>query len=260
MTNIQFNSGAIDATGCISQGWELIKKNYWMYFGITILAMIIGGCIPLVSLFLVGPIMVGVYYTLLRDMRGEPVDFGMMFKGFDKFVPAMVVGLIQAVPGIIFQIIQWTFDIGRLFMVRGSGGGRYRGGDPDLTGPMALFTGVYLIMALGFMVFSFIWSISFFFVMEIMAEHEIGPIDAIKLSARAAWSNFGGIFLLCLLLGLMMIASVFALCVGVFFFMPLMYAALAVAYRQVFPPLVPVFQNDAPPTPDMYGGNYGQGM
>jgi hypothetical protein len=260
MTNIQFNRGAIDASGCISQGWELIKKNYWMYLGIAVLAIIIAGCIPFIKFFLVGPIMVGIYYTLLRDMRGERVDFGMMFKGFEKFVPAMCVGLIQAVPGIIFTVIQWTFDLSRFFMIRGAGGGTYRGGEPDLSGLMALFTGVYLVFVLGFVLFSFIWSISFFFVMPLMAEHNIGPIDAIKLSASAAWSNVGGIILLSILLGLIMFASFFALCIGIFFALPLVYGAIAVAYRQVFPPLVPVFQNNAPPTPDMYGGNYGQGM
>jgi hypothetical protein len=260
MTNLQYNSGAIDPTGCISQGWELIKKNYWMYVGIGFLTWILTACIPLVSLFLVGPVLVGVYYTLLRDMRGEPVDFGMMFKGFDKFVPAMCVGLIQVVPSIIFQIIQWTFDLSKFFMVRGPGGGTYRGGDPDFSGPMALFTGVYLVFVLGFVLFSIIWSISFFFVMPLMAEHEIGPIDAIKLSASAAWSNVGGIILLSLLIGLILVASVFALCIGIFFALPLLYGSVAVAYRQVFPPLVPTFRNDAPPTPDMYGGNYGQGM
>ena len=53
--------------------------------------------------FIIGPILGGVYYVVLRDMRGEPVDFGMMFKGFDKFVPLMVIGLIQAIPEIIGQ-------------------------------------------------------------------------------------------------------------------------------------------------------------
>ena len=119
MTNIQYNSGAIDAPGCVSSGWELIKNNYWMYLGITLLAWVMMACIPIANFFLFGPVMVGVYYVLLREMRGEPVEFGMMFKGFEKFVPAMAAGLIQNIPGIIFQIFQFTFDIGsRIAMSR----------------------------------------------------------------------------------------------------------------------------------------------
>ena len=38
------------------------------------------------------PAMAGMYYVMLRNMRGESVEFGMMFKGFEKFVPLMVIG------------------------------------------------------------------------------------------------------------------------------------------------------------------------
>lgn len=262
MTNIQFNSGAIDASGAIGEGWELIKKNYWMYFGITLLGLVMTACIPLVNLFLIGPVMVGIYYTLLRDQRGEPVEFGMMFKGFEKFVPAMVVGLIQNIPAIIFQIVQITFDVGRVLMTRPRMGTRgvYQSGDPDL-GPLAVFTGVYLILALGFIVFSLVWHICFYFTMQLLAEHDnLGPIDAIKLSARAAFSNLGGLILLLILEGLIGIAGALACGVGILFVIPIVYAANAAAYRYVFPPVTPIFQNNVPPTPDVYGGTYGQGM
>ena len=81
MTNIQFQSGAINAGDCVSNAWNLVKQNFGMYLGIAIIAMILAGCIPCVSLFLVGPVIAGVYYVVLREMRGEPVEFGMMFKG-----------------------------------------------------------------------------------------------------------------------------------------------------------------------------------
>jgi hypothetical protein len=259
MTNIQYNSGAIDASGCVSSGWGLIKNNYWMYLGITLLALVMIACIPIANLFLFGPVMVGVYYVLLREMRGEPVEFGMMFKGFEKFVPAMAAGLIQNIPGIIFQIFQFTFDIGsRIAMSRPGRGGRDFG-DPDL-GPLAAFTGIYLLVILVFMVFSIIWHMAFMFVMPLIAEHEIGPIEAIKLSAAAAFSNTGGLILLLILETLIALAGVIAFCVGIFFVMPLLYAATAVAYRQVFPDLIPSAYRNVPPAPDVYGGTYGQGQ
>jgi uncharacterized membrane protein len=259
MTNIQYNSGVVDASGCVSSGWALIKNNYWMYLGITFVAYLIVSCIPIANFFLYGPIMVGVYYVLQREMRGEPVEFGMMFKGFEKFVPAMAAGIIQNIPAIIFQIFQLTFDIGRAVLSSRSGRGGRDFGDPDL-GPLAAITGAYIVVALAFMVFGIIWHIAFIFVMPLLAEHELGPIEAIKLSAAAAFSNVGGLILLLILEILIAIAGVVALCFGVFFVMPLLYAATAVAYRQVFPDMGPSVYRNVPPAPDVYGGTYGQGQ
>ena len=48
MTNIQFYKGSIDAPGCISNAWNLVKVNYGLYFGICLVAtltMIILSCI-----------------------------------------------------------------------------------------------------------------------------------------------------------------------------------------------------------------------
>lgn len=259
MTNIQYYSGAIDASGCIGNGWELIKKNYWMYFGISILALIMIGCIPIVNMFLLGPVLAGVYYTLLREMRGEDVEFGMMFKKFDRFVPIMAVGLLQSLPGIIYQFISWGMDIARLLSMRGGrmSGEFYQAGNPDLA---AGLSALYIVFMLVFLVVSIIWNITFYFALPLLAEHDLGPIEAIKLSAKAGWSNVGGIILLSILEVLIAIAGMLALCVGIFFVFPLIYAATAFAYRQVFPDMTPTVYRDVPPSPDVYGGTYGQGQ
>ena len=232
MTNIQYYKGAIDASGCISNGWNLVKPNYWMYFGISLLAMLMIACIPCVNIILLGPVLAGVYYTLLRAMRGEPVEFGMMFKGFEKFVPTFVVGLIQSIPGIIFEGVRYTADIGRIAS-----------------------EGVVF-----FILLNIAWTITFMFALPLMAEHDLSPIDAIKLSAKAGWGNLGGLVLLLILQFLICILGLLLLCVGVFFVIPIVYAATAFAYRQVFPMIDgPSFQT-TPPSPDVYGGSFGRGV
>ncbi len=118
--NIPFNGGAIRAGECISDGWNLIKDNYWMFLGIVLLGGVIAGCIPCASLFFIGPIAVGIYFCLFTQMRGQPVEFGMMFKGFEKFVPAMVIGLIEAIPGIAIQVVRFGVEYGNLGL-RGRG-------------------------------------------------------------------------------------------------------------------------------------------
>lgn len=257
MNNIQFNSGAIVAGDCISNGWNLVKPNYWMYFGICLLAILLISCIPCVNFVLMGPVLVGVYYVLLKDMRSESVDLGMMFKGFEKFVPAMVVGLIQGLPGIVWTIVDYSVNIASLVgAARGTGtDANFYQADESI---MAGFTLAYVFLGLGMMVLSVFWGVIFIFALPLLAENQIGPIEALSLSARAALSNAGGLILLIVLQVLIAIAGVLALCLGVFFVIPIIYAATAFAYRQVFPPADMPQVNVTPPPPGAYGGGYGQ--
>ncbi len=262
MITPQYYSGAIDATGCISNGWNLIKPNYWMYFGISILSWVILSCIPIANIFLIGPVLVGVYFVFFREMRGEPVEFGMMFKGFEKFVPAMVVGLIQSIPGIIFQILQITLDLGRIF-AENSGVLRSESFFASDDAGVAVAGGfMVLLLFLGVfgIIFGIAWHITFVFALPILADNDIGPIEAITLSAKAGWSNVGGLIILAILQFFVAVLGVLAICIGVFFVLPIIYAASAFAYRQVFPDLSPAVYRNTPPPPDVYGGNFGQGQ
>jgi uncharacterized membrane protein len=117
-----------------------------------------------------------------------------------------------------------------------------------------LFGGGLILIILGFVL-----RISLYFALPLIMEKQLGVGDAIKLSFSAGWANFGGIFLLSLLEGLMAIAGVLACGIGLLFVMPILYAANAFAYRQVFPDSTPNM-NYAPPSPAAYGSNFGQGQ
>jgi uncharacterized membrane protein len=90
-------------------------------------------------------------------------------------------------------------------------------------------------------------------------EHDLGAIDAIKLSIKAATSNVGGLIVLFVFEFLIMLLGFIALCIGVFFVMPVIYAASIFAYRQVFP-LIEQHFNMAPPPPTAYGTGFGSGQ
>lgn len=251
----EFYPSAINASDCISNGWNMVKQNYGLYLGITLVAMLIN-CVPCVSLFIAGPITAGLYYCYLRGIRGEPIEFGMMFKGFENFVPAMVVGLIAAIPEVIGQIFRVGFQVAGETMKNGGRNGRGDG--------MELLAGGFLIAAvvigLVFTIGTIILRVSLYFAIPLIMDKKLGVMDAIKLSARAAWKNIGGIILLAILEGLIALAGVLALCIGVLFVMPILFAANAFAYRQVFPDTQQNFQN-VPPPPNAYGGGsfgYGQ--
>lgn len=265
--NPQYYKSAIDATGCISNAWNLIKPNYGMFLGVSLLTYVLIACIPCLNVFLMGPVMGGFYYTALKAMRGEPIEFGMMFKGFERFVPLMVVGLIQSIPSIIYQGFDLTIRFGNVGVESilndaGRTGNFFQGDGID---PRIIFASGYfiiiMIVAVVLIIFSILWAITFAFAIPIAMENEsLSPIDALKLSARASWSNVGGIIVLAILSFLIAIGGVMALCIGVFFVLPIIWVAWAFAYRQVFPDLGPTIFRNEPPPPDAYQGSFGQGL
>ena len=260
MSYLQFERGAISPGDCISNAWTLVSNKFWLYVGIGVVTLIMIGCIPLVNLVLLGPVLGGFYYIVLRDMRGEPVDFGMLFKGFEKFVPLMVVGLIQAIPGLILQILQYTVDIARLSGIGSSrGAGTFFQSDAPDFGALQGLSIVFIFVVIGLSLFSVIWNLLFQFAVPLIIEHDLSIGEAIKLSISAAFANLGGMILLMILGGLVAILGTLALCVGIFVAIPVVYAANAFAYRQVFPLIEQNF-NFSPPPPTAYGGNFGRGM
>jgi uncharacterized membrane protein len=259
--NIPFNSGAIRAGECISSGWDLIKDNYWLFLGIVLLGAVISGCIPCVSLFFIGPVAVGIYICMFTRMRGQPVEFGMMFKGFEKFVPAMVLGLIEALPGIVAQVVRLGVQFGDIGSRRGRGGYNFFAQSdmgPALAGGILI---IAIIVGIGFFLFAIAWQITFKFALPILTENsDMGIGDVIKLSARAGWSNIGGIIVLVIFQALVVLIGVLALCIGVLFVIPIIWASNAVAYRMVFPESPQGGVYHEPPRPDYYGGSFGQGQ
>jgi hypothetical protein len=171
--------------------------------------------------------------------------------------------LIEALPGIIIQVVR----VGVQFGLGGLSNMGKRGRDFDFFAPSdmgpALASGIVLIAIIGgvaLIIFSILWQVTFKFALPLLADNEgIGLGDCIKLSARAGWSNIGGIIVLAILEGLLALAGVIALCVGVFFVMPIIWAANALAFRMVFPDGPKNTTYNAPPDPQYYGSSFGQG-
>src|SRR5215813_1815421 len=91
-----FKRKAVEPIACMKAGWDLIRGQYWLFVGITLVGMIIGGLVPMAILF--GPMMCGIYLALFRHQRGEPIEFGTLFQGFDYFGPSLIATLLHMVP------------------------------------------------------------------------------------------------------------------------------------------------------------------
>jgi uncharacterized membrane protein len=97
----QFRVGVIRPVELFKETWELIKDEYWLIFAITLLGMVIASLVPFV---LIGPMMCGIYMALLAKIDGGKADLQLLFKGFDRFLPSLVLTIIIVAPFIIMLL------------------------------------------------------------------------------------------------------------------------------------------------------------
>jgi len=240
--NIQFRTGVIKPVECVKEGWALIKDQYWLFLGIVFVGIFVGGAVPIV---LIGPMMVGIYLCFFRRMRGEPVDFGLLFKGFDYFAQSLIAAVIQMIPLIVVMVPAYIIMFALMMTSMPRGGGRM---DPDASSRFLItFLGFELVFVTVICAVGIVVGIFFLFAFPLIADRGLSGLDAIKLSIKAGKANFGGILSLLLLNLAMGILGVLACYVGVFFLMPISLASYAVAYRRVFPELSQNFASPPPP-------------
>ncbi|HEY9500609.1 MAG TPA: hypothetical protein VIR01_03130 [Pyrinomonadaceae bacterium] len=230
MTNnpqLSFQRGVVRPVECLKGGWELIKDQYWLFLGMTIVGMLIGSALPMAILF--GPMMCGLYLTFFKKRRGEPIEFGLLFKGFDYFGQSVIATLFHIIPILAVVVpAYFGFYIGIILVAVAS-----QGSDQGaVTGVlfMLLFAVFFLILMLAIILIS----IGFLFAYPLIVERRLQGFDAVKLSFRAAFANFWGLLGLMFLGYLLSIAGLFVFIIGVYLAVPITYAAIAVAYEQVF--------------------------
>jgi uncharacterized membrane protein len=227
-----FVRGAVRPMECFKAGWELVKNDYWLFFGITAVGMIIASVAPLG--ILLGPMMCGIYHCLLRRTKGQSVKFEMLFRGFDHFVQSLIATLIMVVPMIAILVPAYLGFIVAVLSTTSPKPGAPP--DPNAAVVALVAYGAFLFAMIGV---SIVINVLFFFMYPLIVDRRLTGVQAVGTSIRAARANLGGVLGIVLLNTLFDLVGYLACCVGLFFVMPLHYAAIAVAYRAVFPPDVP---------------------
>jgi len=241
MTPVQtdFRVGVIKPLECIKEGWALIKDQYWLFFGISVVGILIGGVVPIV---LLGPMMAGVFICLLQRQRQQPVEFGMLFKGFDLFVPSLIVTAIKVIPIIILMAPFYIIMMGVMITTMP------HGNPPENPSAFLMtFFGLEMVFIVVMMVVSILIEIFFMFAYPLVVDRKLSGMDAVKLSFKAGKANFGGVLGLLLLNALFGFLGVLCCIVGVYFWLPVSLAAISVAYRRVFPETAENFPVPPPP-------------
>ena len=242
---IPFKRQAVEPVQCLKNGWELIKDQYWLFVGISAVGVLIGGAVPLG--ILLGPMMCGQYLTFFKKRRGEPIEFGTLFKGFDYFGPSLVATLLHMVP--ILAIVIPAYFLFYITMIVSMAAQ----GSSDEPNPAALFgvMGGFALFWLVVMVVVIVISIGFTFAYPLIVDRKLQGFDAVKLSFKGALANFWRLLGMSILTSVMTVAGALLCYVGVFLVLPIAYAAIASAYEQVYGLAGPgdVSENLPPPPP-----------
>jgi uncharacterized membrane protein len=226
--NTSFVKVPIRPIDCLNRSMELVKGQYWLFVGICLVGLLIGGIVPLG--ILLGPMMAGIFLCLFAAMRGQKISFDHLFRGFDHFIETLIATMIlMGVMLVLIAPCYFVMLIGTFFAAGHQGNGAEPGaGFAAVLGVMALF---YLfVLAISFLV-----GLLFCFVYPLIVDRGLKAVPAIKTSAQAVFANLGGMIGLTLLNTLIgMLASL--LCyVPVFLVSPVLIGAVAIAYRKVFP-------------------------
>jgi len=223
---VAFTTGAIRPARCLREGWALIRDSYGLFLAITFVGLLIGGFGPMGVLM--GPCLCGIYFTLLKRMAGEEPRFEMLFKGFDWFVPSLVVTLIQIGVTLVLLIPVGVVVVGGTLGMAALAD--QNGGDPPAWFFVLLVAALAVLLLIALSV-----ACLFVFSYQLLVDRNLDPVESLKTSARATWANLGGVAGLLLLNSLLAIAGLLCCIVGVYLVMPVVLAAQLVAYRAVFP-------------------------
>lgn len=239
MQNEEFQIGTIKGLECFKEAWDIIKPQYWILFAIVLVGMMIGGATMYV---LLGAMICGIYLCFLTAIDGGEVQFDLLFKGFNHFGPGLVVTIFMIVPIIALYVLIYVPVIVGAIMAENRV-------DQETILPVILgVVALDLIFIVGMVCFHTL----LMFAYPLIVDRNLSGFAAMKLSAKAVWKNLGGITSLILVNMVVSFIGMAALCFGIYFALPLMLAANAVAYRKVFPR-----QNStgfAPPPPNAYQG------
>jgi uncharacterized membrane protein len=211
--------------------FDLIRDQYWLFLGITLLAML------LVSFFglIMGNVLVGVYECYRERERRGRTEFETMFKGFEPFLQPFVALLVIVAIGLaaMIPLVIAMFALVFLPVITLQGGGA---NPPQASMLIWVFLVIYpLIIGAQVLV-----TLPFVFTFQLLADHKtMGAVDAVKLSVQGVLQNFWGV-LWCLLV--VTFLSIFAalLCyVPLFLLMPLTLGVFYVMYRDIYGPPPP---------------------
>jgi hypothetical protein len=221
MNQTEFRIGAIRPVECFKEAWEIIKPQFWLLFGITLVGAMIGSATLYI---LLGAMVCGIYYCYLQVIDGQQITFDDLFKGLGFWLPGLIVTIFFIVPTLVFFAIAYLPIVITIIAKPNIG-----------TDELWAIVGVNLVVDIIFSVVMVCFHTLLMFSYSLVVDRKLTAVQAMKTSARAVWANLGGVAKLYGVGFLVTLAGMLVFCIGVYLTIPLVAAANVVAYRKIFP-------------------------
>ena len=129
---------------------------------------------------MMGPMMVGLFGCLFEKQARRPFEFGLLFKGFDHFVPGLIVTAIKIIPILIIMVPFYFIMVATMMATMPRG----QASPEDMSRFMSSFFGLEMIFILIIMVVSIGIEVFFMFAYPLVADRKLSGLDAVKLSIK----------------------------------------------------------------------------
>ena len=227
-------------TDSLRRGWELVFALPGESIGVSalvVLTIIGSGLLPCVGsiaqIVATGPLVGGWYLYFLKRMRGRPTDWGDAWAGFSSpMLPQLV--LQYVVTFVASLVVMLPMLAAFFFVIFGSIAAT--AADERMAPLVLVGLGGVAVVAFAALIYL---SLAFLFALPLIIDKQLPFWPATKLSWRVAHQQFLPLLGLLLLCGLVYLAGLLALCVGIVVALPVCVASLAFAYEDLF--------GDAPP-------------
>jgi hypothetical protein len=223
----------INVSEIISEAWELTNGSKLAIIGALFITWIISGIIQqMISIPIT--ILFGIFAASFEKVMGTPESAVLLSVGL--FAVAMLIGfgsMLVQVPMLVgLEMIGVRRSVGLPISVK------YVFNYFKNFIPLALtWLMMSILMLLGylFLIIPGIYlTVATFLALQLVADRQLGPWEAVKTSIKATTHNWFAIFLLLLALFCIMAISCIPLGIGLIWTLPLFFIAKGILYRNVF--------------------------
>lgn len=163
----------MDAIDNVKYGFKIFSEK-WLAFAAATLIAIVGSMLVITA----PPLWFGLYYMVVKAMRGEKPEIGDVFKGFQYFKTSWVYIIL------VCLIVVALYLPGFLVMVLGSG----------KLGGLLLFIAMLAIL---------VFSLTQVYAIPLMVGMNIGVVDAIKKSVEVFKQNLATTIIMGIVVGVL---------------------------------------------------------
>jgi uncharacterized membrane protein len=229
------------SVGWIGDGWNLVKGQLGAWILLVIVYLVIELVLQIIPLLgglvaaLISPgLMAGMFLAARYADEGKTVDLNLLFQPLSDARtrgPLLTLGAMTIVFSILVTVIV-------MVMIGGAAGTASLTESSSSVNTQAMMMSGMMGMGFGGLVLilllAAVYSMAMWFAAPLVLFAGVAPIEALKLSFKAVLANWLPVLVFGLLALLLGFVAAIPLLLGWLLFLPVMFAAMYVSYKDVF--------------------------